>query len=201
MNSKYDAFLSNGNDFRKFLQKPIQLDSGSVYSNGAAFVFENGGNGEIIGKHSEHIAEVVFGFIEKINNYSGDYIHLPSVEESDCLCGDCGGAGVKEKSCIECDDNGEIEFENDYNGGRSSYDVTCASCNGFPQKGRPCDTCEGMKLCANRNNFLEISKVYFDPYYILLASKHLDNPRCFIDDDALLIIHDAGYAGIMRKRK
>lgn len=60
-----------------------------------------------------------------------------------CKCGTCGGTGIIQ-ACPECDGEGSISLESDYN----RYDFTCKTCDGkgdLPGDlagGTPCEMCD-----------------------------------------------------------
>jgi RecJ-like exonuclease len=78
-------------------------------------------------------------------------------------CETCEGGG-KINTCPECNGDGELRFENEYN----YYTVTCESCYGrgvVKGKGVPCPDCDG-----SGEKIDEYSTIQFDGFSMVLAT-------------------------------
>jgi hypothetical protein len=102
---------------------------------------------------------------------------LPELTYRNCDC--CKGEG-KISTCPECDGEGMVELENDYN----EYECECKTCNGSGKiKGDGiCEECNGKgKLFDYKKSFIELSGVRL-PIIYLNKLKLLKNPLLSIDE-------------------
>lgn len=119
-----------------------------------------------------------------INRYFGDQgkdyqpftdkVELPEKEK----CSTCKGSGKATiRKCEECEGDGELELESDYN----YYYVTCKSCNGDGSKtvsggNEDCQRCGGAGSGYDRWAYVAINGVNIAPKYaeIIIAMPDLN---------------------------
>lgn len=82
---------------------------------------------------------LVCGFPTFDHDQITSWLDMPVLPTNKIACEKCGGTG-KEKTCYECNGNGVLTFDGDYN----AYEVVCKSCDGGGKLEEvPCETCEG----------------------------------------------------------
>lgn len=189
------------NDTRNYLQSTFEVAGHSIGSNGHWMAFIKGHNGD-----SAEIPENVRARISSIikTSHELNYQSLPPLiepEKVDCYV--CKGIGRSQTVlCPECEGDGSVELENDYN---TYYDIECKSCGGFGHK-TTTDTDSGCLHCGNTGKAyspafaMDIDGVLLNPRYLIPVSKLPKVEVAALSDKNLLFFRSSELNGVIMGR-
>ena len=156
------------NDIREYIRTPFNIGDRTMASNGHVLIS--------IPKNKNYAAPKKSSFVKTIEGlldidktnlqpFPADVV-LPDLKE----CPVCAGTKkASQKTCDECDGEGEVDAETAYN----TYEVECKSCNG--EGGRitrggddDCFECHGVGRVAPNDSTVKIYDITLDAKYVAL---------------------------------
>lgn len=159
------SFCADEDDNRDFLKRPFQLGEYSCASDGHIAVFTKGDCGNSLGRAGpEKLLKDKLVSIPAVFSPFPDVVIPPQ----------------KFENCEECEGNGTVELENDFN----SYEFTCKSCDGrCNHEVKETVTFDGSDL-------------KFDAKYVRKLAK-LPNVQIAIDSEKLCFQFEPGVGFVM----
>ncbi len=156
-------------DYREFIRSPVMIGNAVMASNGYVCVTM-----PINSDHPEWPVNSNSLLEDIFNMMTTEYDFLPMPtdiifpDQIDCAV--CSGSGFfSVKNCDECDGNGELDIDSDYN----TYTVYCKSCSGdgdIIQKGgtEKCASCTGTGKVYDKESGIMVFGVKVAPKYLKL---------------------------------
>lgn len=143
-----DNWIAGDVRSREELSKPIISGGHKFWTNGYVMIAEATQEPENCSEDFKRarVAEILVRRANEAGKltFKSESVDLSSIEKVRCrMCG--GGGKHRMATCRECNGDGEVTAETDYN----SYEVQCASCNGEGREHRndaeeqQCERCNG----------------------------------------------------------
>ena len=159
----------NPNGLQEYLRAPIRID-GRVLASTDHICIVMDDDDSAVDCHDDKLENIT----KILNMINADHAWVPMPanlvmpEKHTCkICNEIGTATVTE--CKECEGEGEVELENDYN----SYTCECKTCDGdgsiIKTGGTDkCKKCNGEGMLYNKKDYVTILGVHVNPNYLNL---------------------------------